>query len=129
GDTRADALATRMQETAIALLPRFDTGYWSYYSLGGRLSPLEYQTYVVDLLNSLSTADARFADAARRFGAYLRQPPAFRLDPAPLGALRFWLSKPATVTAYSAAGRTQRYSMRDGWHTIGWAEPTGAGIY
>ena len=80
-----------------------------------------------DLLNSLSTADARFADAAKRFGAYLRQPPAFRLEQGPLGALRFWLSKPATVTAYSAAGRTQRYGMRDGWHTIGWAEPRAAG--
>ena len=34
-DTRADALATRMQTTAIAMLPRFDTGYWSYYSLPG----------------------------------------------------------------------------------------------
>ena len=32
-DTRADALATRMQTTAIAMLPRFDTGYWTYYSL------------------------------------------------------------------------------------------------
>ncbi len=128
-DTRADALATRMQTTAITMLPRFDTGYWSYYSLGGNLSPLEYQKYVVDLLNSLSTADARFADAAKRFGAYLRQPPAFRLEQGPLGALRFWLSKPATVTAYSAAGPTQRYSMHDGWHTIGWAEPNGPGIY
>ena len=46
-DTRADALATRMQTTAIAMLPRFDTGYWSYYSLPGTLSPLEYQKYVV----------------------------------------------------------------------------------
>jgi hypothetical protein len=128
-DRRADALATRMQTTAIAMLPRFDTGYWSYYSLPATLSTLEYQKYVVDLLNSLSTADARFADAARRFGGYLRQPPAFRLEHGPLGALRFWLSKPATVTAYSAAGVTQRYGMRDGWHTIGWREPNGAGIY
>jgi hypothetical protein len=128
-DTRADALATRMQTTAITMLPRFDTGYWSYYSLGGALSPLEYQKYVVDLLKSLSTSDARFGDAAKRFAVYLRQPPAFQLEHGPLGALRFWLSKPATVTAYSAAGRTQRYGMRDGWHTIGWAEPKGAGIY
>jgi hypothetical protein len=33
------------------------------------------------------------------------------------------------VTAYSAAGVTQRYAMRDGWHTIGWAQPQAAGIY
>src|SRR3954453_13186399 len=128
-DARADALATRLGTTAIAMLPRFDTGYWSYYSLPGTLSPLEYQKYVVDLLNSLSTADARFADAANRFGGYLRQPPAFRLEHGPLGALRFWLSKPATVTAYSAAGVTQRYAMHDGWHTIGWTEPRAGGIY
>ena len=128
-DKRADALATRMQMTAVAMLPRFDTGYWTYYSLTGTLSTLHYQSYVVRLLNLLSTSDARFGDAAKRFAAYARQPAAFRLEQAPLGALRFWLSKPATVTAYSTAGLTQRYGMRDGWHTLGWAAPTRAGIY
>ena len=42
------------------------------------LSNLHYQDYVVRLLRKLSSADPRFADAATRFAAYRRQPPAIQ---------------------------------------------------
>src|ERR687887_2028932 len=35
GDRAAANLAARLQTAVIGLLPRFDTGYWSLYSLGG----------------------------------------------------------------------------------------------
>ena len=62
--------AKRMQHAATALLPAFDTGYWTYYALPGRVSPLLYQDYVVDLLKKLSPVDPRFRAAADRFASY-----------------------------------------------------------
>ena len=53
-----------MQRAAAATLPRFDTGYWSYYALPHDPSPLDYHEYVVQLLQRLKSADPRFADAA-----------------------------------------------------------------
>src|SRR5262249_18720396 len=69
------------------------------------------------------------ADAAKRFAGYAKQPPAFRLQQGRLGELSFWLSKPATVTATSAAGPTKRIGLSDGWHSLAWAEPKQPGIY
>ena len=77
-DASAATLARRLQRAAAATLPQFDTGYWTYYSLPSRLSNLHYQDYVVRLLRKLSSADPRFADAATRFAAYRRQPPAIQ---------------------------------------------------
>ena len=128
-DASASALAARMQGAAAATLPRFDTGYWTYYSLARDPSPLDYQQYVVQLLTRLASADPRFANAAVRFASYLRQPPAFKLANGGLGEVRFWLSKPATVQAASAAGRTQHVALGAGWHTLSWREPTRAGTY
>src|SRR5436305_1076034 len=47
GDQAAVKLASRLQAAAVGLLPRFATGYWSLYSLGGGEAPLEYHKYVV----------------------------------------------------------------------------------
>ena len=129
GDPVATTLAARMQEAAAAMVSRYDTGYWTYYSLAGNPSPLSYQKYVVELLNKLAPADPRFAQAADRFAAYLKQPPAFKLANGPVGALQFWLSKPATVSAWSTAGRSIRLSLGSGWHTLRWGEPKHAGVY
>jgi hypothetical protein len=109
GDTSAAMLARSLQRAAAATLPRFDTGYWTYYSLPSRLSTLHYQDYVVRLLRMLSSADPRFEAAASRFAAYRRQPPAFRLAEGRLGELRFWLSKPPgrpSIRLRAAAERT-----------------------
>ena len=129
GDPDAAALAARMQRAAAAMLPSFDTGYWTYYSLPYEASPLDYQQYVVQLLKKLAPSDPRFADAAMRFAAYQRQPPAFQLKNASLGALRFWLSKPATVQVNTAAGPTKRLALSGGWHTLAWPEPKRPGVY
>ena len=128
-DPDAAALAARMQRAAAAMLPSFDTGYWTYYSLPHEMSPLDYQQFVVQLLKKLAPSDPRFADAATRFAAYQRQPPAFRLTNASLGALRFWLSKPATVQVNTAAGPTKRLALGGGWHTLAWPEPKRPGVY
>ena len=128
-DPDAAALAARMQRAAAATLPSFDTGYWTYYSLPHEPSPLDYQQYVVQLLKKLAPSDPRFADAATRIEAYQHQPPAFRLTNASLGALRFWLSKPATVQVNTAAGPTKRLALGGGWHTLAWPEPKHPGVY
>ena len=128
-DASAAALAARMQQAAAATLPEFDTGYWTYYSLVRDPSPLDYQRYVVQLLTKLASADPRFADAATRFASYLHQPPAFKLANGGLGEVRFWLSKPATVNAVSAAGPTKHLALGDGWHTLSWREPQRTGTY
>jgi D-glucuronyl C5-epimerase C-terminus len=128
GDDSATALATRMENATAALLPRFDTGYWSYYALPHEPSPVDYHTYVVQLLTRLSSTDARFASAAKRFAAYEKQPPAFQLANAGVGQVRFWLSKPATVSAVTAAGPSKRLSLLDGWHTLTWS-PRSAGVF
>ena len=128
-DPAAAALASQMEQAAAATVSRFDTGYWTYYSLGGGPTPLSYQRFIVRLLHRLAPDDPRFAEAAARFAAYLQQPPAFRLANASPGAIRFWLSKPAVVTASTPAGRSVRVSLRGGWHTLRWNEPKRAGFY
>jgi D-glucuronyl C5-epimerase-like protein len=128
GDTEAGSLAARMQSAAAATLARFDTGYWSYYALPREPSPVDYHRFVVQLLSKLAPADPRFADAAKRFAAYLKQPPAVQLANGSVGQIRFWLSKPATVTATTPAGPTKRVSLLDGWHTLTWS-PRRAGVY
>src|SRR5205085_10502313 len=77
GDQNAASLAAALQTSATALLPQFDTGYWSLYSLGGDEAPLGYQKYVVQLLTILArrTGDETFATYAQRFGDDLREPP------------------------------------------------------
>jgi hypothetical protein len=127
-DAQAGALATRLQNAAAAMLPRFDTGYWSYYSLADDPSPPDYHHYVVQLLTKLAASDPRFAEAAARFGAYERQPPAFQLANAGVGQVRFWLSKPATVAADTPAGPSKRLSLFGGWHTLTW-QPHRPGVY
>ncbi|HUZ82789.1 MAG TPA: D-glucuronyl C5-epimerase family protein, partial [Gaiellaceae bacterium] len=128
-DPDAAALAARMQRAAAATLPSFDTGYWTYYSLPNEPSPLDYQQFVVQLLRKLAPSDPLFAAAATRIAAYQQQPPAFKLTNAALGALRFWLSKPATVQVNTAAGPTKLLALGDGWHTLAWPEPKRPGVY
>jgi hypothetical protein len=128
GDAQAETLATRMQNAAAASLSRFDTGYWSYYALPAEPSPPDYHHYVVQLLTKLKTADPRFADAATRFAAYEKEPPAFQVANGGVGQVRFWLSKPATVVAETPAGPSKRVALLGGWNTFTW-QPKRAGVY
>ena len=128
-DPDASALATRLEQSALEMLPRFDTGYWTYYSLAHDFAPLDYEVYVGQLLTKLASTDSRFAPAAARIPAYVHQPPAFMVANGGLGTLRFWLSKPATVTVVTAAGPAKRASLGGGWHTLFWGEPKRPGVY
>lgn len=128
-DGDAAALALRLQHAAAATLARFDTGYWTYYALPHDPSPLDYHEYVVQLLQRLKAADPRFANAAVRFAAYEKQPPAFQVAPGSLGALSFWISKPSTVSVVTGAGPSRRVSVDGGWHTLTWGVPKRPGAY
>jgi hypothetical protein len=128
GDASAAAFAERLTEAAARLLPRFDTGYWSLYSLRGDDSPLDYHDYVITLLRRLGarTGDPTWSETAERFHAYESQPPVIRVAPLPRtlsrrheAPVRFWLSKPSNVTF--RAGRTVvSEALGHGHHTIVW---------
>src|SRR5205085_1495199 len=132
-DTSASTLAASMLASAQRLLPRFDTGYWSLYSLAGDESPLEYHTYVIQLLNKLAARhpEGPWADVAARFTEYRTEPPSFRIGPAPgtlyprpadgykdVAPIRFWLSKRSRVTV-TAGGRATSAWVSHGSHTFG----------
>jgi len=129
GDTEAAGLAVRMRTTALALLPRFDTGYWSLYSLGGEEASLHYHTYVVSLLRTLAqrTQEQAWSDWYDRFDAYLTEPPQISArTPLPAVGRRrparisFWLSKSSHVTL-SVGGGARTLWLFQGYHTLTWS--------
>ena len=128
-DGDAATLASAMERAAATDLRRFDTGYWTYYSLSRTPSTLDYQRYVVRLLRKIDSTDSRLAGAATRLAGYAKQPPAFKIANGGLGTVRFWLSKPARVEMRSAAGRTKRLTLYGGWYKLGWKLPRRAGAY
>lgn len=127
-DADAAALAASLGRAAATLLPRFDTGFWSLYSLAGDESPLEYHEYVIALLQTLAarTGDPVWFGAAARFRADLGQPPVFQLG-APAAPLRegglarlsFWLSKRSSVVVRVGTG-SHSTTLAHGWHAIPW---------
>lgn len=133
-DGAAAALAGRLQTSAARLLPRFDTGAWSLYALGGSEAPLGYHRYVVSLLELLGrrTGEAAWSEHAARFGLYTRQAPT--LTPGAAGPVvfarpadgfrdearvSFRLSKLATVTL-QVAGWRRSVTVTRGLHDIAW---------
>ena len=128
-DGDAATLSTAMERAVATDLHRFDTGYWTYYSLPRNPSSLDYQGYVVRLLRKLNSGDARLASAANRFAGYAKQPPAFEIATGKLGAVRFWLSKPASVEMRSSAGSRKRLTLYGGWYNLGWKLPRRVGAY
>jgi hypothetical protein len=113
-------VAAQLRSSAAALLPRFDTGAWSLYSLGGTESTLDYQRYVVSLLKRIGARnkDPFWTDYGNRFAAYedvppeltpgAASPPAY---PRPLDGFRdytlvnFTLSKISRVTIQVGSAR------------------------
>jgi hypothetical protein len=139
GDPAAAALAAGLQASAEALLPRFDTGYWSLYSLGGPESPLDYHTYVVSLLKKLAQRnpdDPVWADAAARFQLYETQPPIVKPGTPPASPqtlysrpadgyrdtarIPLWLSKISRVTV-TAGGHSTSLTLGRGNHVLTWS--------
>jgi hypothetical protein len=142
GNTGAAGLAAQLTAAAEALLPRFDTGYWSLYSLNGKESPLGYHDYVVSLLKKLAgrTDDATWSDYASRFQSYETQAPMLKPGPASTAnptaqpiviypdpqdgyrdsvTFNVWLSKLSTVTM-RAGGRSWSLDLGHGPHAITW---------
>ena len=74
GDEDARAVVEEMTAAARALLPRFDTGCWSRYSLDGSPASTSYHTYHVSLLRQLArrTGEALWSETAARWKGYLR---------------------------------------------------------
>jgi hypothetical protein len=134
-DQSAAVLAAQLASSAAALLPRFDTGYWSLYSLGGDEATLNYHTYVVRLLTMLAkrTGDATFASYAQRFGDDLRQPPVVKegSGPGPIypwpadgyrdtAYYRIWVSKRSTIRLV-VDNAPKPFVVSRGWHWISWS--------
>jgi hypothetical protein len=136
GDAAAQSLADAMDAAAQAMLPRFDTGYWSLYELGGTEAPLAYEQFVTQLLIKLAqaTQEPVWEAAAQRFYAYLHQPP--QIVPATLGApitvypkprdnfldtatVAFSLSKRSRVTL-SAGGVSTTATLNGGDVALTW---------
>jgi hypothetical protein len=132
-DAGASALGGRMEGSAKAMFPRFDTGYWSRYSLGSD-SSLHYHEYVVSLLRTLArrSGDDFWAQKAARFQLYLEQPPLFKaasagttLYPLPAEGFRdqariaYWVSKPSTV-GLTVGGQRFSGAVSGGWHRFVW---------
>ncbi|HEY7603075.1 MAG TPA: D-glucuronyl C5-epimerase family protein [Gaiellaceae bacterium] len=144
GNGPAAAMATRLAAAAQTLLHRFDTGYWSLYSLKGDESPLDYHDYVIGLLRKLAarTGEADWQETADRFQAYESQPPVVRLQGVPPAVyprpadgfldeapIRFWLSKASTVTLL-VGGKRVTESFPRGMNTFQWSPgPADPGTY
>src|SRR3954454_4194875 len=76
GDKTARALYTRGFREARHELPRFDTGAWSLYSLGGAESDLNYHRVIRDFAEGLCerTKESIYCSKAARFDKSLHQP-------------------------------------------------------
>jgi hypothetical protein len=145
GDPEAADLAQQLTASAQALFPRFDTGDWSRYQLGGAYATREYETFVTDDTDELAklarqTQDPFWVATSQRFHAYLYSPPKVTqpappptiwpdgyLDTAPI---QITLSQRASVTL-AVAGKVSTYRLGGGSHTLTWTPPAGlaAGTY
>jgi hypothetical protein len=75
GDAKARKLFKAGDRAARREVPKFDTGAWSRYSLGGRESDLGYHRLVRDFLQNLCnrTKGSVYCKTAKRFTAYQHQ--------------------------------------------------------
>ena len=139
GDAAAATLAQQLAESAQALLPRFDTGDWSLYDLGGPYASRGYQSFVTNLLAKLAsqTQDPFWVETSQRFRAYLYSAPQVTQStpppdiwPQPLDGyldvapITISLSMRASVTL-AVAGRISTYRLNAGTRTLTWKPPAG----
>ena len=136
-DPGAASLVQAMTAAARGLLPRFDTGDWSRYELGGAYASQGYQVFVTTLLSALAkqTQDPFWQNAATQFTNYTYQPPQLTQPTPPPQIVTFprpldgWLdtasipvtlSKNATLTL-AVAGKVLTWShLSRGTHTLTW---------
>jgi hypothetical protein len=81
GDKDAERLFKQGDRAARREIPKFDTGAWSLYSLGGRESDLGYHRLVRDFLGNLCdrTKTAVYCKTEKKFTDYQRQPPVVKV--------------------------------------------------
>jgi hypothetical protein len=139
-DAAATALAQQLSATTEKLFPRFDTGDWSRYELGGGYASRAYQKFVTDLLAKLArqTQDPFWIQTSQTFHAYyydapqVTQPtlPPATIWPQPLDGyldvapIQITLSMRASVTL-AIAGKVTTYRWAAGTHTVTWTPPLG----
>jgi hypothetical protein len=145
GDPNVAALAQRLNTSAQGMLPRFDTGDWSLYELGGAYATKEYQLFVTQILAKLAarTQDPYWVDASKRFHGYYYDPPEIAPGPPPptiypqpldgfldVAQIPVTLSQNASVTL-AVAGKVSTFRLTRGAHTLTWTPPEGlaAGTY
>ena len=130
-DPDATALAARMRQTAAAMIPRFDTGYWTHYSLG-REAPLRYHVYVIQILRRLAlrtgeefwrTANFMGSTANARTTGLPSGTATGRPLSAPRGQVPRCRARPflglEDLACDAAAGRqVQTVWFAHGWHTL-----------
>ena len=134
-DAEAADYANLLLETAKTMLPEFDTGHWSRYSLGSE-SSLHYQDYVIDLLKKVGkrTGDTAWTDTAKRFELYKTEPPLLTsptvtpiVYPRPKDGVRdelivsFQLSKPSKVALVVDGKAVDGYTWQGGRRTFTWS--------
>jgi hypothetical protein len=139
GDTSASALVSQLTASVQRLLPRFDTGDWSLYELGGGYASLGYQKFVTDLLRKLATktGDPFWTATSQRFHAYYYDPPQVTQPATPptvwpqpadgyldTTTISITLSMRASVTV-ALAGKVSTYRWAAGTHTLTWKPPDG----
>ena len=132
---RATTLAARLRRAAATLFPRFDTGAWSRYDLGGGAAELGYHRDVTSRLWRLGrvTGTTAWDDRALRFRRYWRVGPHVtpgipspEVYPVPLDGyrdaarIRFAISKPATVTL-RIAGDARTADLAAGAAELWWS--------
>jgi hypothetical protein len=96
GDPVAHELFDAGDRAARVEVPRYDTGAWSLYSLGGGESNLDYHRLVTDFLGRLCdrTQAGVYCATAGRFTSYLTQAPGLAFA----GTSRARRHRPATVS-------------------------------
>src|SRR5215831_5434528 len=134
-DSTASSYTDRLLAATKAMLPQFDTGHWSRYSLHNE-SDLHYQDYVIQLLKTLAkrTADPAWQAAADRFALYETQPPLLTgttvtrtTYPVPQDGVRddlvvrFFLSKISKVALVVDGKAVDGYTWHGGWRAFAWS--------
>ncbi len=138
-DDVARALFADGDRAAQAELPRYDTGFWSRYSLQ-RESDLGYHKLVTGFLATLCerTGTPIYCDTGDRFGTYLHEPPVLeivseRARGGTVTPLRFRVSKISRVLVRVARGDKLVFSrsalMSGGARSFAWPVPRKTGEY
>jgi hypothetical protein len=111
GDRTAARVARRGARSLAAQLPRFDTGAWTLYSLGGAEADLGYHRLAAGFAGGLcDRALARgFCPAAARFRRYTREPARLSLR----APARVRAPRRATIVLAASKQTTAQVAVRD----------------